>query len=297
MKNSKSLTPKIYLIAVILLVATIPVSVQATDSYQYSIVGAYQNTDDDSNSDSTFILGGLAYFFKPVSLNKGPYAEADFLDRQSYIIGAFGVAEFGFSGIDLDGNAIVIAYTFAEQSTPFTIGLAHSLVEADDTVSGNSVDVESNQSTLNVGYYLTDRSAVQAHVSQGESKFKVNGTVVGESEEDAMGASYRVLTPLSNNRYVGIEIGYERADNIDNETNSEITIDADYYFDLKAGVHGKYVVNSGDNSTDEGKTITLGFSVFMSRTTQIFFEVGKFSADSDGDDEDSITLDFEHRFN
>ena len=297
MKNYKSLNPTICLVAVLLLAVIIPVSVKAADSYQYSVAGLYANSDDDSGFESTLILGGLAYYVKPVSLNKGPYAEAEFLDRQSNIIGAFGLAEFDFSGVDVDGNALLVAYTFAEQSTPFTFGLSHVFIDADDTVSGNSVDIESSQSTLNIGYYLTDRSAVGVHLSQGESEIKVNGTVVGESEDDAIGADYRVLTPLSNNRYAGLKIGYERADNINNETNSEIAIEADYYFDLKAGLHGKYVVNSGDDSTDEGKTITLGFSVFTSRTTGIFFELEKFSADKDGDDEDSVSIDFEHRFN
>ena len=297
MRNSKSVTPTIYLIAVLLLVVIIPVSVKAADSYQYGVAGTYTNSDNDSDFESTLILGGLAYYFKPVSLNKGPYAEADFLDRQSNIIGAFGLAEFDFSGVDVDGNAIVVAYKFAEQSTPFTFGLSHAFIDADDTVSGNSVDIESDQSTLNIGYYLTDRSAIEVHVSQLESEIKINGTVIGESEEDAIGAGYRVLTPLSNNRYVGLEIGYERVDNIDNETNSEIAIDADYYFDIKAGLHGKYIINSGDVSTDEGKTIALGFSVFTSRTTGIFFELEKFSADKDGNDEDFLSIDFEHRFN
>lgn len=297
MKNSSSVTSKLCFKVILLVVLIIPVSVQASDSYQYSIAGIYENSDDDSDVETTLILGGLAYYFKPVSLNKGPYAEAYFLERQSNIIGAFGLAEFDFSGVDVDGNAIVVAYTFAEQSTPFTFGVAYTLFDIDDSVSGSSVDIESDQTTLNIGYYLTNRSAAEVHVSQAESEFKVDGTVIGESEDDAIGANYRILTPISNNRYVGVEIGYERLDNIDDETNSEIAVEVDYYFDLKAGLHGKYVINSGDDTTDEGKTIQLGFSIFTSQTTGIFFEIEKFSADKDGDDEDSISFNFEHRFN
>jgi len=275
----------------------IPVSASAVEGYQYSVAAIYQNMENDSDFESTLMIGGLAYYFEPVPSRSGPFAEVDFLNRQTHIIGAFGLVEYDFGGADVDGNAYLVGFTYADPSNPVTLGVTYTNIDADDTVIGSSVNIEGDELALNLGYYLNDRSMVSFYVAQSDSEITVNGTVIGESETDAMGLTYRILESLEGNKFVGVQLGYERYDNIDDETNSEIMISAAYYFDQKVGVYGGYTINSGDDSTDEGKTIKLGLSVYMSQTSGVKLDIEKFSADEDGYDEDTVSFEFTHRFN
>jgi len=273
------------------------VSASAMEDYQYSVIGLYQNTEDDNNFEATLMMGGLAYYFKPVPSRGGPLEVVDFLNRQTNIIGAYGLVEYDFGGADIDGNAYLIGFTYADPSNPITLGVSYVDYDADDNVATSWVDIDGDQLTLSLGYYLNNHSAIGISLEQSDSEITVNGSVVGESDTDTIGLTYRILESLEDNKFLDVELGYEQYEDIDNDTNSEIMIKAAYYLDQKVGLHGGFAINSGDDSSDEGKTLTIGFSVYMSQSTGVKLDIVKFSADEGGNDEDSVSFEFEHRFN
>ena len=278
-------------------IAITPAVSAANDSYQSEFAAIYESAEDDSDFESTLMLGGLAYYFKPVSYKNGPYAEADFLDRQTAILGGFGLADLDFGGIDLDGNVFLLAFIFAEQTSPLTFGITYLQLDADENIAGNSVDVTSDTVGFELGFYLDDHSQLSLNISQGETEFEVNGAVTFEDETDVIGIGYKNVMSMSESTFLGLELGYTQEENIIDEKNTTIGVGASYYVDRMTGIVAEFAVNSGDDTFAEGTTITLGFSKFFSKTAGIYFEYEDFSADEDGGDGTQWSIEFNARFN
>jgi len=268
----------------------------ADDSYRYSIEGFYQNTENDSDVETTLLLGGFRYYFQPVALGNGPYQEADFLDRQTNILGGFGTAEVDVFSVDVDGNIIMLEFEYADQRTPFTFGVNYTTMDADETISGITLDVNLDMLSFELGYYLTPQSRLSIRISQEEADIDVGGLLLLESDTDTYGIGYKNLTALGQNRFVNLELGFDMIENSIDEKNTEISLLADYYLNLSTGLRAGFAVNSGDDVFLEGTTLTVGVTAFLSKTAGINFELKKFSADEDNNDEDTIIVSFEARF-
>ncbi len=222
----------------------IPVSTFAQDNYQYIAGGAYWNTDSDGSIDSIAILGAFQLYTRPISYLNGPYAEAGFLDRQPSLLLSFGSveydADFGTVTSSLDGTILGAGFEYASKDTPLAFGVLYNQAEADDTVINTKVEINYDILQLRLGYYLTNKSLVRFEYTQAEVEFLGNGAAIFDSETDSYGLSFRNLSYLERNQFLGYTIGAIYIDNDADEKNTEFSLSADYYFarttSLGAGV-------------------------------------------------------------
>lgn len=269
----------------------------ADESYRYSIAGLYLNTDYDNGSASSSLAGGAQLFTKPVSYETGPYEEASFLDRHTNASILLGADSLEIASEDINGNTYVLAVEYAEQTHPYTVGLIFSSSSADDSISGVSFDINSDELTLQAGYYLTPRSRILFGIGHQEGDFSINGSLFSDSESDSYEISYKNLETLNNDRVLSLQVGVKLTESDPNISTTDISLDADYYFNNATSVIvGLEIIGSGDD-TEDGINYTIGAQHFINKLTSIGFEIEQFTAHEDDSDESTIKLYLEHRIN
>jgi len=139
MKNNK-ISPLLFLVVMLLS----PLPVLSQDSYQYTVSGAYSNTDYDGGAEMTMLLGAFQLYTSPISYLDGPYAEAGFLNRQSNVALSIGTIELdaniGVLTPSLEGTNLVVGFEYANQNRPFTFGVLYSQADADDAVANVNLE-------------------------------------------------------------------------------------------------------------------------------------------------------------
>lgn len=274
----------------------LPVS-QASDTYNMAVGGIYNNIDGDNGIEITMMTLGLQYFLKPVSYDSGPYREASFLHRQSSFIGGVGTANVDFDGTDVDGTNLLAGFQFADPSQPFAASITYNTAQADDTVFGTKIEVTLDATTVQFGYYIDSHSAIGLEYTNSEVEIKISG--VGGSfkgETDTYGILYKNVMDLGGDTYLNLEAALNTTENDDNDRNNEISGLVDYYFSRAGSVRAGYMVNSGDDPSAEGNTLTLGVSFFLQPTFSVGFEMQQFSSDEPNSDSDTVNLEIEGRF-
>ena len=295
MKKSKRLLPLL-----LTMILTSPLSALAQDSYQYIAGGAYWNTDSDGNIESTAILGAFQIYTTPISYLDGPYAEAGFLNRQPSLLVSFGSveydADFGAVTPSIDGTILGAGFEYASKDTPFAFGVLYNQAEADDTVINTKLEINYDVLQLRLGYYLTNKSLIRFEYTQTEVEFLGNGTAISNSEADSYSLSFRNLSYLARNQFLGYTIGAAYIDNNADEQNTEFSLSADYYFARTTSLGAEFTLNSGDDISLEGTTININFGVFFTPMASLNFEYEQFSADEANNDDETIRLEFAVRF-
>lgn len=277
-----------------------PVSAMAQDSYQYLVGGGYSDTDSDDAIESNVIFGAFQLYTSPISYRDGPYAEADFLNRQSNFLLSLGSVEFdidfGAVNPSLDGTILGAGFEYANQSTPFTFGVLYSQAEADDTVFNTNVEINYDVLEFRLGYYINNKSRLGVEYAKAEVELLGNNTSISKSEADTYGVNYQNLIYLANNQFVGFGVDAAYIDNDEDEQNTEFSLAAYYYFNRTAGVGAGIALNSGDDISTEGTTFNVNASFFITPMASIGIEYEQFSADEANNDDETIGLQFAVRF-
>jgi hypothetical protein len=169
-----------------------------------------------------FALGG-SYYFDQVNTNKGPLAEATFLDQQSSVDAVFTRFDFDEDNV----NAWAIGGTYVLQGTGLYLNAAVS------HVNGYLADIYS----LGGGYYLSRDWAVSVNTefdkdfnyqgfSLGSKKlFNLGGdtfvSLAGEyTNPDQSDDSFAVSSDFYLNRNLSVGLGYQWADSFSDGVSS-----------------------------------------------------------------------------
>ena len=269
-------------------------------TFQKEFAGLYiQDEFDIANIvefDNTVIALGLQYYVEPVTYVSGPYAKQDFLVRTPAVFGALGTTDFdiAISGlpitIDLDGELMMAGFDYRSKANPFMVSLLYMKNEADTNIGGTTLEVSMEETQLGVGYYIDPQSLLMLKVGKGEVE------LVGiEDDTDSYGFKFESLLDLGQQQYLnGSAELVVSEDSADNEQ-KEFVFELAYYTDPRLGFSVLLASNSGDNPDEEGETFGVGFSNFISDTTQIAFNYENFSGDGELESK-SINLQFISRF-
>lgn len=147
-----------------------------------------------------YAVGG-SYYFEQVSTNKGPLAEASFLDKQSSVDAVF--SRWDFDGGNI--NAWGVGGTYVMQGTGLYLNAAVA------HVNGYSEDSYS----LGGGYYLSHDWTVSVDTEFDED-LNYQGFSLGSKK----------LFNLGSDNYINLEGSYTNPD----EGDDSFTVSSDYYF-------------------------------------------------------------------
>ena len=296
------LYPKWTVFVTLLSLALFSSNSQAEQSYQTELSVGYEKEDADSSTNKGTELSAEIYF-SPVNTDNKPLAQAAFLDKSSSVsIGYINLEiEYQNSSLNsIDSKGPYFEINYITDTNSFILGALYttndietdpSLVTGDLTVTG-----------ISIGKYLNDSSALS--FSYTSSDTELQNTVSGQSANldiEYYGLSYNTVQSLNATSYyrfsVGIELINKSDSNSMEEDNSELEVLGEYYFTRMTSLGASASFNSGDDISDEGITLAIGFTHFFLPQFALNIDLTSFNADdSQTEDTDSISVEAIARF-
>jgi len=284
-----------YLLLFLLLsVATLA---SANDTYRSSVTGLFDNTTYQDDAELKLFALGLQFFYLPVSIDKGPYEEAAFLDRQTNLGISMGTLESTFSGESINGNAFFLTGVYADQALPYTFGLNYSAENTDDSVSGVDVEITIDIVSFELGYYINPHSRLLFDIGQTKTETRLGGSLSSKSDANTYGLMYKNVLLFHDSHAANIEAGFEITDQDNGDQETVVSLLLDNYLNEATSISVGSNITRSDDPASEGISVIFGVQSFVKKMTAIGLMFENFSANRTGNDDETITVTVEHRIN
>lgn len=266
--------------------ATLP----AADSYWVDAGVLSSFSSENNNGADVQILGvfGRAHF-GPVDIGGGPYREADFIQRVSYVQAVAAQAQLEQGAFEADGflgNVTVVAWA---PMIPVAGSLTFQGLEIEDDT--DTVTVSSNNISGRIGYWLRERFLIGATFDVENEEID-DSTTVTDVDTNNYGAFAKWLVTLPTGTTINVEGTaslINKDDGVDDLDNIEVTLLGDFYLTKEYSVGGTITFNAGDDIDEEGQTVTARGTAFFSEQFWVEVELGNYFA-TDGNVNDEFTV-------
>ena len=268
----------------------------AEQNYQTEIMGGYEKEDADTSTDKTIGLGAEIYF-TPVNTENKPLAQAAFLDKKSsvvvgYINSKTDLQNASVDSIDLGGPLITINYI--TEIDAFILGATYSKLDGDTTP--DLLTIDGKVVGFTIGKYINDSTTVQASYTSADAEYRnTTSSQTSTLDIDYYELTYNTVQGLGATSYYSFGVGFEliKKDSSSSakEDNNEFKVTGGYYFSRVTSLGVAASFNSGDDISDEGQTLAIGFTHFIAPQIALGIGLSKFNADDNNtEDTDSISL-------
>ena len=285
----------------LLILTLLSVNSYAEQDYQEEYKGGYEKEDADTSTDKIIGLSAEIYF-SPVNTENKPLAQAAFLNKSSsflvgYIKGERELQNANVNSIDTNGPLIEINYI--TETDAFILGALYFKQDLDTDpvlVKGDSKTIG-----ITIGKYLNDSSSVKFSYTSSDIEARdFVSTQVSNEDVDYYELSYKTVRSLGATSFysfsAGIELRKAESGSV-KEDNNELEFLGEYYFNRMTSLGAAASFNSGDNVSEEGKTLGVGATHFFVPQFAINIDLTRFDADdSQAEDADSISVEVIARF-
>ena len=256
------------------------------EDYRFEIKADYLADEVNKNIDqTTYALGGT-FYLSPVDDHIGPKAEAAFLNKASEI--SLG---YGRTNIEIDGNSIDPEFGMKVDEDGDVWAVGGSYVTENGIIlelgyAVNDVDkvIDSELSTVGIGYYLNDTSTVSLNYAYIEDD-------VSDFEEDIWTLGYK---SVFNDKF-GLEIDLSYNDPEIGEEAYGVVGDLDYYINDNFSVSGVLGYISSDSDFREAAVYGVKTEYFFN--SMIALDAGyTVTAPEEGDDNNVWSVGLTARF-
>lgn len=289
--------------------AMIDFQVLKAESYQLE-AGGYYSLEKSDNSDFTLYGVGASWFFKEVSMEGGPYAEADFMQKAGSIslTGLMGSFESDESEGEMECDSYMIdagvKYVFPVVPVFAAIGYKLLNMDGDFALSdyNTDMDIEIKSAAYygELGYYIIDNLTFSAEYQIEKEETKKGKIEVGgieyapadkeKKDNTGIGCNFKHVAMIGTGMALNIEAGYTyvKSDPEDGDdlTNNIYELSADFYFKPQYGIGASVIMNTGDDKEAAGNTYELFYSIFLTPNVALAGSFGMFKADDKDEAED-----------
>ena len=285
----------------LLTLSLLSVNSHAEQGYQEEYTVGYEKEDADTSTDKIVGLSAEIYF-SPVNTENKPLGQAAFLDKSSsFLVGLIkGERELQNANVNsIDTNGPLIEINYITETDAFILGAFYFKQDLDTDpvlVKGDSKTIG-----ITIGKYLNDSSAVKFSYASSDIEARDFVTNQTSSEDvDYYELSYKTVQSLTAKSYysfsAGIELRKSESASV-KEDNNELKLLGEYYFNRMTSLGAAASFNSGDNVSEEGKTLGVGFTHFFIPQFALNIDLTRFDADdSQTEDADSISVEVIARF-
>lgn len=265
-------------------------------SFQIEATGGWSGTSTDTSPDSDlneFFVGGT-YHLKPVMLADHPWNEAAFLEHSTFVQAGVSFANLDIGNFSADGPLFRIGGTYADKDKPVAAQLNLQI----GTLDGDSgVDVDLWTLNGRVGYWLQPNAIVGAQLTLDDTEIGSNVDV----DKLSFGAFGKIVHALGEGRSINGEAHLDFVsvdDQVSEDDNIEFGVAADYYFTKQYSVGALVNFSFGDVAAEEGITLGLRGTAWITPQVSVNAAFSTFMADDDtfGADQDTFTLFVTARF-
>ena len=274
----------------------------AEQSYQVEVTGGYEKEDADTSTDKFTTLGAEIYF-SPVNTKDKPLAEAAFLDKSSSVIIGYikSKSELQNSSINsIDASGPLFAINYVTKTDAFILGAVYSTQDLE--VDPNVLTSDIKTTGIEIGKYLDGSSAIKFTYMNSDTEFRSTvSSLVANLDIDSYKLEYKTVQPLNATSYFLFNAGVELIKKNDStsvkEDNNELSFFGEYYLTRMTSFGVAASFNSGDDVSDEGITLGIVGTHFLTQQIALEISFSKFNADdSQTEDTDSISVDIIARF-
>jgi len=265
-------------------------------SFQIEATGGWSRTSTDTSPDSDlteFFVGGT-YHLKPVMLADHPWNEAAFLEHSTFVQVGLAYDDLEVGNFSADGPLFRIGGTYADKDKPIAAQVNLQI----GTLDGDSgVDVDLMTFNGRVGYWLQPNAIVGAQLTLDDTEIGSNVDV----DKLSCGAFGKIVHPLGGGRSINGEAHLDFVsvdDGVSDDDNVEFGVAADYYFTKQYSVGALVNFSFGDAASEEGITLGLRGTAWITPQVSVNAAFSTFMADDDtfGADQDFFTLFVTARF-
>ena len=235
-------------------------------AYQFdvSLLGAKADYEDKDKYTAYGLV--LEAFLEPIEVQKGPYAEQDFITRTPSV-GVIGL-KYDFDLHDRGSSEITaggVAVTFMADTSNLLVDSGYFGYEQDaEFDNGQKFDSDLQNYWLKLGYFFQQQTAVYAITDYYEWEM-----LAIKDEELHLGIGTKALVDKFNIEAELLNIRYDSDG--EEDTNYEVSIEMDYYFMPSLSVGGYIVVNRGQSDEEELDGFGISFLAFIQQ--QFYVEV------------------------
>jgi len=301
----------VFCLLVILSLSTM-IIIQGVHAQSYQLEGAgYYSLEKADNSDVALYGPGVSWFFTEVSLEGGPYAEADFIQKAGSVslTGLMGSIEGdedeGKTEFDIYMIDAGVSYVFPVIPVFVSLGYQRFNMDGDFSFSDfdTDMDVEMISDTYygELGYYIIDNLTVSAEyqLDKEESetgRIEVDGIEYAPADKEktdttGIGCNFKHVALFGAGMALNIEAAYKyltsEPEEGDDLINHVYELAADFYFNPQYGVGGSVTMNTGDDKEDAGNTYEVSCSAFLTPNVAFAVSFGLFKADDKDEADDS----------
>lgn len=275
--------------------------------------GSYKNTfyvdrksSDSLSTQSTTYSSGLTMYFSPVVYGNYPYAEASFVDRQSFVQFYAGQNTVESPLATFDGDVYSAGGKFSSNTFPlsFAYSLRKSTQKGNIDASGPvALKSETNTQNISLDFHISKLSSIEASYASSNQDRKANGNSYFSGTESNYEISFKHLSLLGENKYFsltiqsGIRLSAQNSNSGDIEFDSKRwSVHGNYYFNKSFSVsldHNRYTINSIEQTN--GALTSMGMLHYFNPMTNVSFSLSESSSDS-GSDSSSFYVRVSHSF-
>ncbi|MEJ2444251.1 MAG: putative porin [Exilibacterium sp.] len=196
-------------------IALLTASVSYAETYQVELEGGYTSIESDFDDIDLEPDGdgwelGATYYFSPVNTDKGPLAEAAFLDRASEVSIGYSDSEVDLLGGKLETDAYLFGGRFVDISSGWTFSANYTAVEDDILVQQGqnlfALDTEIDIWALSVGKYIGEGTEVYLSYANRDVDLDVN------EDSDTYSLGIKHVATLSGQMYYAVDASVDFVD-------------------------------------------------------------------------------------
>jgi len=273
----------------------------AEQDYHVELTGEFEKEDEDTSTAKSSSVSA-EIFFSPVSTDNKPLAEAAFLNKSSsialgYIKSKTELQSANVDSFEVSGPLILINYITATDA--YILSAIYGTVDLD--TNNNLITGDTKISGINIGKYLDDTSTIE--FSYINNDIENRNTTTNQkfiNKTDSYTISYKTVQTTDAVNYYSLAADIELIKSDSNtvkEDNHEFGVAGEYYFSLMTSIGAAALFNSGDDISQEGRTLGVSLTHFLLPQIALKLGLGKFDAkDNKTEDSDSVSVEVSARF-
>lgn len=267
----------------------------ADNTYQYEVLGSYANENSDAGFDSNGYIAGIQAFLNPVIEGDYPYAESSFVARQPFVAAAIGRVNANVFSDEISGNLYMVGAAYASKNFPVFAEIQYIRSDQSGEINRADVDFTTVSKNASLGVYFDDKTA--AKFSYGKQNYEVNSANSSEDgDENQYEIAFKKLISTPSASFVNVEASASYEKDNDSIENKNIGFLADYYPNKTLGLGAGFILNKGDDKSDEGKYLVLKTRKYVASNLAFGLLFSKFFADDSESDNQNIQIDAVFRF-
>ncbi len=262
-------------------------NVYAAETYNIQAGIQHSKSSVDDGTEQTLTSIGGTYYFKDIVIDASqPFMEMDVLQKASNVRIEYASVDFETSSLAktklkatrLGGTAYV---------DNFILGINNTKWDETFKTKANaaqSYGIDSTTTGFNIGYWVTPTTAIGFVNSKSEATYTRSATSMNAIKDESTtsnGIASHTVTSLGGTQSLVLDFYYDQIKREQNksETNKEYGAKVRYYPESKYFVEAGYIINTGDNAYNEGKTLVAGAGYAFTPRLSVLLSTSKFNGD------------------